>query len=728
MRRLSVVHSQLMGTPAILEGRQTGKGFLAAGSRQRPDSTLRRFLTENSALYGLTERQVSRLKMRARYSNPAKNLSWVEMSQDIGGIPVFQGEMVAAFTKEGELVRTVSNVAAGLETEGKPHIDDFQSQSMSMQGSTTITAAEAVALAAKTIGVSIDPLDLIVKASSKGETSKDETSVVFEPGPFANDIKVELVYFPLKVGAATLAWSMVLWQDNPAYYTLIDAEDGELLWRKNITNDQSESATYSVYNGDSPAPLSPTTSLPGLGTQGAAIPRTLFTLISELPLFDDLGWITDGGNTTTGNNVDAGLDLVAPNGIDVGGRPIGAPLRVFDFAYDPPPGGADAPTIANYRNGAVTNLFFWSNRYHDLLYTLGFTEAARNFQQDNFGRGGLANDRVLAEAQDFSGTDNANFSTPPDGTSGRMQMFIFTGPTPDRDGDLDQDIILHELTHGTSNRLHNNAAGLNTTMSGGMGEGWSDFFARALLSTADEDVNGIYAMGGYSTLEIVAGFTDNYYYGIRRFPYAVKTTLGTNGLPHNPLTLADADPTQIDLTDGAFPRGPIGSPAAFQVHNLGEIWCMTLLEVRARIITRLGFAAGNQRALQIVTDGMKLDPVNPTFLQGRDAILAADCAGFGGADELDIWSGFAARGMGFSASVVSSSSSSVTEAFDTPNLTVGTVTVLSDNCEGGDGFADPGETVSLNVPLTNPLCATSATGVNATIVGGGSASYGTILG
>src|SRR5262249_45504438 len=157
---------------------------------------------------------------------------------------------------------------------------------------------------------------------------------------------------------------------------------------------------------------------------------------------------TDGGNTTTGNNVDAGLDLDATNGIDPTGRPTGTPNRVFNFAYNPPPLGADAPTGAAYRNGVVTNLFFWANRYHDRLYKFGFTEAAGNFQTNNFGRGGLGNDSVSAEAQDASGTDNANFATPPDGFRPRCQMFIFTSPMPNRDGDLDADVFLHEFTHG----------------------------------------------------------------------------------------------------------------------------------------------------------------------------------------------------------------------------------------------------------------------------------------
>ena len=233
-----------------------------------------------------------------------------------------------------------------------------------------------------------------------------------------------------------------------------------------------------------------------------------------------------------------------------------------------------------------------------------------------------------------------------------MQMYLFDGPTPDRSSGLDQDILIHELTHGLSNRLHGNAAGLSINMSRGMGEGWSDFYARALLSSADEDVNGVYAMGGWATHSITGGFTDNYYYGIRRFPYAVKSNVGMNGKPHNPLTLADIDATQINLTDGAYPRGPVGSNTADQVHNVGEVWASALFEVRARFITRLGWATGNQLILQFVTDGMKLDPLGPTLLQGRDAILAAANAGGGtAADIADIWAGFAARGMGVLASI-----------------------------------------------------------------------------
>lgn len=77
-----------------------------------------------------------------------------------------------------------------------------------------------------------------------------------------------------------------------------------------------------------------------------------------------------------------------------------------------------------YSNASVTQLFYTANMYHDLLYVLGFNEAAGNFETNNNGLGGKAGDAVILNAQDGAGTDNADFSTPPDGQAGRMRMFI----------------------------------------------------------------------------------------------------------------------------------------------------------------------------------------------------------------------------------------------------------------------------------------------------------------
>ena len=60
----------------------------------------------------------------------------------------------------------------------------------------------------------------------------------------------------------------------------------------------------------------------------------------------------------------------------------------------------------------VTNLFYGCNTFHDIYYRYGFDEASGNFQVSNYGRGGVGGDDVRCEAQDGSGTNNANFSTP----------------------------------------------------------------------------------------------------------------------------------------------------------------------------------------------------------------------------------------------------------------------------------------------------------------------------
>jgi hypothetical protein len=547
-----------------------------------------------------------------------------------------------------------------------------------------------------------------------------------------------------------------------------------MLWRKNLTEDQTQAATYNVYANanayinvaDNPFPLSPGPINPTLGTQGAAISRTSITRIgNEAPYtFNNLGWLTDGNNTTDGNNVQAGLDRklpntgnpANPNDLDPDGMATGNPTRVFNFPITPGnpntntgdaplPGGspatclaqADATLPSDYQKAAVTNLFYVVNRYHDEMYRLGFTEPAFNFQTDNFARGGVGNDRVSAQAQDCSGSDNANFTTPADGSRPTMQMYLWTGPTPDFDGDLDAEVIIHEHTHGLSNRLHGNSSGLSTNMARGMGEGWSDFYSYTMLSEPTDPIDGIYTTGGYATYLITAGFTANYYYGIRRFPRAPITMLGPNGKPHNPYTFQYVNSncnTLIGTTssgpNSAYPRGPIGSSTCDQVHNLGEIWSSALWEVRNRMVARLGWAAGTTRALQVVTDGMKLAPLAPTFLTERDAIIAAasalPLAPGAAADVFDVREGFRVRGMGFSSSIQSASPANVTEAFDVPNALFTGTNSVSDSPGDNDGFPEPGESVLISASVINNSGSGAINNVMISVTGGGTVNFGNI--
>ena len=96
----------------------------------------------------------------------------------------------------------------------------------------------------------------------------------------------------------------------------------------------------------------------------------------------------------------------------------------FDFPLD-----VNSPYLL-YEKAAITNLFYANNMIHDIMYKFGFNEAARNFQTNNFGKGGSGNDAVLAEARDGStkssmNLNNANFNTPSDGSAGRMQMYLW---------------------------------------------------------------------------------------------------------------------------------------------------------------------------------------------------------------------------------------------------------------------------------------------------------------
>src|SRR5205823_3933431 len=188
------------------------------------------------------------------------------------------------------------------------------------------------------------------------------------------------------------------------------------------------------------------------------------------------------------------------------------------------------------------NLFYWNNLLHDIHARYGFTEAAGNFQFNNYSGQGAGADQVMADAQDGLGLNNANFATPPDGQSGRMQMYVFNYTAPNRDGDLDNMVIVHEFGHGVSNRLTGgpaNSNALSATQSGGMGEGWSDWWGLMFTQKPTDLKTAAYPVGTY-VLNNTAG--------IRRYPYAFNMVT-------DPLTITNYN------TDSTH-----------EVHNTGEIW------------------------------------------------------------------------------------------------------------------------------------------------------------
>lgn len=553
-----------------------------------------------------------------------------------------------------------------------------------------------------------------------------------ESGSFAQNIQSSL---PANIAAANLK--------NPTNFILLP-----------------DNASYNVFAFPTEAP-----------TFGA---RTLLTNPWDLTASPE-GWHSDGTNhytITRGNNAFAYTDENNSNLPQF--SPDGGATRTFDFPLD------ITAAHTTYTSAAVTNLFYNSNKMHDVFYKFGFTESARNYQVNNFGNGGAGNDPVLAEARDGSGLNNANFNPGTDGTSGRMQMFLFSpagnvrylyynspstytarapiattanfGPqimgnppvtgdlalsTPAdactavtagsltgkiavvnaagcgfavktknlqnagavgviqyhpssntpvgmggtdatitiptimvgmsegqflvndltngivgnatlktdavyKDASLDNGVISHEYGHGISNRLTGTGSSCLSYISSNeqMGEGWSDFFA-LMMTTRPGDTSSI--ARGVGTFVSGQGTTGS---GIRPAKYSPDFTI-------NDYTYGRTNGMKVNANNAVL--GPLTVP---DVHSIGFIWASMLWDLNWKYVDKYGYNSnvladpnsGSAKVLQLVMDALKLQPCNPTFVQGRDAILAADQASTGGQNKCMIWTTFAKRGLGVNAS------------------------------------------------------------------------------
>jgi uncharacterized protein (TIGR03437 family) len=409
----------------------------------------------------------------------------------------------------------------------------------------------------------------------------------------------ELVIFILDAFTSRLAYRLFLEVGTAQLYEiLIDAQDGKLLYRH---NNYVRAAQARVW-----------TQSPSQGTR-------------ELVTFPD-GWLPAAATVTTGNNVDAfidadGNDLPDPanTGDVVGGRPTSA-TQLFDFNFGD---GTLGLNPRSFKAAAATNLFYFVNIAHDFYYGLGFTEAAGNFQTNNFSNGGLGGDAVIAEAQNPDALNNAGFAPTPEGTPPRMRMGLFTRSTistaDDLDSDYDGQTVIHEYGHGVSNRLVGGGTStscLDQIQSGAMGEGWSDYFAISYFNNP--------VLGAYVTQDMIHGF--------RRQSYEGYT----------------------------FTYEDIGN-AGYEVHRDGEIWAATLWDLRKSL--------GQAITDRLVVNGLKATPCNPSMADARDAILTADLASNAGANRTSIWMVFAKHGLGYSARGIDGSPESGTlydAAYDLP--------------------------------------------------------------
>ena len=660
-------------------GRAVARTSASAFSANDPYRPVKAFLQQYQSLFGHGVEVLATAPVVREFTDSGNGLHTVIWAQQLDNIDIFEATFIAHMTRNRELVSLSSHfVPAPDRAANSGGLDRANLGSQPPVG-----AAQAVANAAQNIGENLSAADITAVDSPAGADLRQR----FAAAPLNRTSLVHLVWLPMNRESLRLCWEVILTSRarGESFRILIDAQTGDTLLRQGLTENITN-ASYRVYTAQSPTPMQTGYSSP-VTNQPPEVARVLITTNAFDTNASPNGWIDDGNNETRGNNVDAYVDRDGNDQPD-GPRPSGAPFRVFDFPLDL------TQDPVTYTNASVVNLFYWNNWMHDRLYQLGFTEAAGNFQVNNFGRGGVGDDPVEAEAQQGSDFNNSSFTTFPDGSPGLMRMYIFNGPTPNRDGDLDTIVILHEYCHGLSNRRVGGGVGITQLQSRGLGEGWSDFMSLALMSQPGDDVNACYPEGPYVSYQFY-GLAQNYYFGIRRYPYSTVLT-------NNPETFKDIDPAQASAHAGV-PRSPVITAPITDVHNQGEIWCVALWDARANLINKYGFATGNQLILQLVCDAMNLTPANPTFIQARDAVIQADLVDNGGANYHELWLAFAKRGLGYFASAPpATTTSGVVESFSLPDdlLSTPTTDLISRGTVGGP-FNPAGQVYALDNTGTN---------------------------
>ncbi|NNU17620.1 hypothetical protein HK107_14910 [Parvularcula sp. ZS-1/3] len=517
---------------------------------------------------GLTDDAIGTLVEKRQWKG-RNGRTHFEFAQQVNGRRVVGSVVKASADADGNLLTVSRRLANGRQIEG----------------GNSLSAGEAIGIAA---GLHHDGAPQLSGNGRKvGLTTSFDKGSFFHVDPTAEEVFVARKNGRMEPGYLVTTWSEA---DNLLVETVINGR-GKVVSSEVRTAEDS----YNVYEIH-----------PDVSNQ-AVVQGPASTTASPN------GWLGTGTQYATlisGNNVRAYLDTNNSNTPD-------SPSRVVsDGNFTTVAQLNQSPSTTINKEVAVQNLFYLNNVIHDALYGYGFTEATRNFQEDNFGRGGAGSDSVEAQAQDGGGVNNANFATPSDGSNPRMQMYLWNTTANGLDGDLDGDIVWHEYGHGLTWRMIGSMSG---AFPGAIGEGMSD--ALAIIMTDDDRV------GEYATTDTNRG--------IRRYRY--------EGYP---LTFANFS----------------GS----SVHSDGEIYAATLWDLKKRYA-----GAGHNRDVLMgdIVDGMNFTAPGPDFLDMRNGILDSapadrDCL---------VWESFAAFGMGNGASIQTKGRrQTINESFAVPSSCDGT--------------------------------------------------------
>ncbi|TVP10897.1 rhombosortase-dependent M36 family metallopeptidase [Shewanella sp. KCT] len=339
--------------------------------------------------------------------------------QEVNGIEVFNREVNVMMNREFQLVAASGQFAS--VTNSSPSIsgltEEFEGANAAVETAFADMGGNAVTLTKQKSNDAKYQSFLVSNMSGSKQIigSPRAKQVYFEK-------KGKLVaahYVELEVGDKTSV-------DSEFYSFVIDANTNEILFKHNLTAEDS-AFNYRIYADEAGVPWD--------SPHGNVIPATSadqedatayldapMVTLTHGPISTKDAWLAEDATVTSGNNVNAYVDAIAPDGFTNGDFTAEVTsANTFDYKYNT----SELESSVNNRKAAVVNLFYINNYLHDVFYDHGFDEASGNAQALNYDRGGIEGDAIRAEVQDNSGFNNANMRTPADGYSPLMQMYLW---------------------------------------------------------------------------------------------------------------------------------------------------------------------------------------------------------------------------------------------------------------------------------------------------------------
>ena len=622
---IAVTYDRTTGATRTLLSRD---GYLTAEKSTADALTIaQEFVAAYYEHMGLTSEDLADYEVTDEVYSAVTGTTRIYMRQVYLGLPVYNGQLHINISGDGRIMSVNNTCMPDIAAAANSNVP-------------TLSAGDAVAAVANHLGVQLNGPPEVIST----ERLRTGVKLILRSGLSRKNIEARLMWLPIRAGEARLVWNfqVATLDDQHVYDFTVDAATRKIWTRFDWVAQDS----YRVF----PAPVeSPNHALvlpPADGRQIVTDPAD--------PVASPFGWHDIDGlpgaefTIHQGNNVHAYDDINDTNGgicTSTPSPPTVEPdcggLLDCDFDFDIDFATQDPLT---YTSAAVTNLFYWNNFIHDIQYLYGFDEVAGNFQANNYGAGGAQGDYVLAEAQDGSGTNNANFCTPPDGQRPRMQMFNWNRTNPRRDGDFDNGIIVHEYGHGISNRLVGGPSNVSCLQNNQQpGEGLSDWWLLVYTAQASHQGTDPRGVGTYARGDAIDGP------GVRVQRYSTDPAINTH--------------TYESINAMRIP------------HGVGEVWAQAAWEVYWALVDAHGFdpnlkniagGAGNVRAMLYVNEGLKNTICSPTFTDVRDGIIQAAASTFGGEDVCLLWETFAAFGLGSDAVSGGPNSTAPTNGFEVP--------------------------------------------------------------